>query len=421
MTMFKKCSFCGKRETTLNPMLTSVMNNDEINICKICVTSAADLIKYNKENKPTVDEFDGNVEQIISTIKKPIDIKRELDEYVIGQDRAKIILATSVYNHYKRILINKKTPGKIDKSNILMIGSSGSGKTFLSKTLAKIMDVPIVIADATSLTQTGYIGNDVESMLTQLYIDAGKDIQKAQRGIIFIDEVDKIAKKQGKDGRDSTGEGVQQNLLKILEGTKVQVPPTFTKNPQDMQLIEMDTSNILFILSGVFDGLIDIIKERQNTNTISFDIERHTKINRETEEWLDEMNTDDLISFGFLQEFLGRIPIHVTLDTLTKEDLIKILNNEKGGIIPQYKSLFEIENSDLNFESDAIDHIAEMAIETNVGARGIRKIMERILTPYMFLPKEGTIIINKEDVTIRLTSKPSELPLQVEQLNQNQG
>lgn len=398
-------------------MLTSVMTgNDEINICKICVTSAADLIKYNKEHKPEKDEFDGSTEEVLLTIKKPIEIKTELDSVVVGQDRAKIVLATAVYNHYKRLLINKKEPGKVEKSNILMIGPSGSGKTFISKTLAKIMDVPIVISDATSLTQTGYIGNDVETMLTQLYLESNKDVKKAERGIIFIDEVDKIAKKQGKDGRDSTGEGVQQNLLKILEGTKVQVPPTFTKNAHEQVMIEMDTSNILFILSGVFDGLIDIIKERQNTNTISFDKDHHTKITKENEEWLDELNTDDLISFGFLQEFLGRIPVTVTLDTLDKDDLINILNS-KVGMIEQYRALFDVENSRLQFDNEAIEHIAETAIETNVGARGLRKIMEKVLTPYMYIPREGDIIINKEDVTIQLSTKPKDLPKIIEQVS----
>lgn len=422
--MFKKCSFCGKRETPLNQMLTSVLSEgEEVNICKVCVTSASTILgetetTTKKKNKKTKDDFDGELSEVLSKLKKPRDIHEELNDYVIGQDRAKIVLSTAIYNHYKRVALENNSDIKVDKSNIMVIGSSGSGKTYISKKLADIMDVPMIIADATSLTQTGYIGNDVESMLTQLYIESGQDIKKTERGIIFIDEVDKIAKRLGKDGKDSTGEGVQQNLLKMIEGNKIQVPPEFTKNPQEQRMIEIDTTNILFIVSGVFDGLIDIIKERKDDKKISFDKERHTKITKENEDWLDELVTEDLIEFGFLQEFLGRVPVTVTMDTLTKKDLVNVMVNTKNNLIDQYGKLFEVEGVSLEFEDKAVDGIAEHAIETNVGARGLKKIIEKILTPHMYnIGEDKEIKINKRNVTMSMKQKGKDLPKLVEKGN----
>jgi ATP-dependent Clp protease ATP-binding subunit ClpX len=414
--MFKKCSFCGKRETPLNPMLTSVIDgNDEVNICKLCVTSAAEVvsdIKDKASQKKTVrDNFEGDVSELLSKLKKPTDIHRELDTHVVGQDRAKIVLSTAIYNHYKRIVLSKNTDINVDKANIMMIGPSGSGKTFLSKKISEIMDVPIVIADATSLTQTGYIGSDVESMLTHLYIESGNDVRKTERGIIFIDEIDKISKRPDKQGRDSTGEGVQQNLLKMIEGNKIQVPPTFTKGSHEQKLVEIDTTNILFIMSGVFDGLIDIIKEHQNNNVIGFDRDRHTKISKDNEEWLEDLKTEDLVEYGFLQEFLGRVPVVVTLDTLTKTDLVNVLVGTKNSMVDQYKSIFEVDNVQLSFDKGAIDRIAEEAIETKVGARGLRRIMEKILTPYMYnIGTTSEVIINKRNVTMSIKQKGKDLP-----------
>ena len=412
--MFKKCNFCGKRETALNPMLSSVLsNNEEISICKLCISTASDAFgeKHTAPKKNQIkDSFEGDVLDILSTIIKPNGIHKELDKYVVGQDRAKIILSTAIYNHYKRIVLNKNTSMKVDKSNIMMIGPSGSGKTFLSKKISEIMDVPIVIADATSLTQTGYIGSDVESMLTQLYIESNNDVNKTERGIIFIDEIDKIAKRMDKNGKDSTGEGVQQNLLKIIEGTKIQVPTTFLKNSPEQKMVEIDTTNILFIMSGVFDGLIDIIKERQNNNTISFDTNHTTKINKDNEEWLDELTTDDLVEFGFLNEFLGRVPVAVTLDTLTKDDLINVLVGTNNSIVEQYTNIFKVENVSLKFDKKAIETIAEKAIETKVGARGLKSIVEKILISYMYnIGSEKEIIINKKNVTMSLTRKSKDL------------
>jgi ATP-dependent Clp protease ATP-binding subunit ClpX len=414
--MFKKCSFCGKRETTLNPLLSSVLdNNEEVCICKVCVTSASAMvdgdIHHEKKSKKVNDTDTRSIKELLSELKKPTDIHNELNEFVIGQDRAKIIISTAIYNHYKRFILKDKEDVVIDKTNIMMIGPSGSGKTFLSKKIAEIIDVPIVISDATSLTQTGYIGQDVESMLTQLYIESGKDVAKTQKGIIFIDEIDKIARKSDKDGKDSTGEGVQQNLLKILEGTKVQIQPDFVKNPHDQKMVEIDTSNILFIMSGVFDGLIDIIKERNDDKTMSFDRDRHTKISQDNQDWLDELTTNDLVEFGFLQEFLGRVPVSVTLDELSREDLVRVLTSTKNSLVSQYTKIFEIEDVSLEFDADAIDGIAEQAIETNVGARGLKRVIENILTPHMYnIGEESDIKINKEYVIMSKERKSKDLP-----------
>lgn len=408
--MFKQCNFCGKRETPLNPMLSSIVNNnEEVSICKLCVTSANKLLEDKKNmnnihNKTNDDPFLGDVYDLITNLKKPKDLHKELNSYVIGQHDAKMVLSTAIYNHYKRVILKKNSDIVIDKNNILIIGPSGCGKTFLSKKIAEIMDVPIIIADATALTQTGYIGSDVESMLTQLYIQSGSDITKTERGIIFIDEIDKIAKKLDKNGKDSTGEGVQQNLLKMIEGNKIQVQPEFTKNPHDQKMVEIDTTNILFIMSGVFDGLVDIIKERQDDKKIGFDKDRHTKITKENEEWLRELKTEDLIEFGFLQEFLGRVPVTVTLDALTKEDLVNVLLSTKNSLINQYTNIFDVEKIKLEIDADAIDGIAEKAIETNVGARGLKKILEKILTPFMYdIGSTDEIKINKDYVTMSLS------------------
>lgn len=408
--MFKQCNFCGKRETPLNPMLSSMVNaNEEVSICKLCVTSANKLLEDKKNmnnihNKSSDDPFSGDVFELLSNLKKPKELHKELNSYVIGQHDAKMVLSTAIYNHYKRVILKKNSDIVIDKNNILIIGPSGCGKTFLSKKIAEIMDVPIIIADATALTQTGYIGSDVESMLTQLYIQSGNDITKTERGIIFIDEIDKIAKRLDKNGKDSTGEGVQQNLLKMIEGNKIQVQPEFTKNPHDQKMVEIDTTNILFIMSGVFDGLVDIIKERQDDKKIGFDKDRHTKITKENEEWLKELKTEDLIEFGFLQEFLGRVPVTVTLDALTKEDLVNVLLSTKNSLINQYTNIFDVEKITLEIDADAIDGIAEKAIETNVGARGLKKILEKILTPFMYdIGSTNEIKINKDYVTMSLS------------------
>lgn len=408
--MFKQCNFCGKRETPLNPMLSSIVNNnEEVSICKLCVTSANKLLEDKKNmnnihNKSNDDPFVGDVFELLSNLKKPKDLHKELNSYVIGQHDAKMVLSTAIYNHYKRVILKKNSDIVIDKNNILIIGPSGCGKTFLSKKIAEIMDVPIIIADATALTQTGYIGSDVESMLTQLYIQSGNDITKTERGIIFIDEIDKIAKRLDKNGKDSTGEGVQQNLLKMIEGNKIQVQPEFTKNPHDQKMVEIDTTNILFIMSGVFDGLVDIIKERQDDKKIGFDKDRHTKITKENEEWLKELKTEDLIEFGFLQEFLGRVPVTVTLDALTKDDLVNVLLSTKNSLINQYTNIFDVEKITLEIDADAIDSIAEKAIETNVGARGLKKILEKILTPFMYdIGSTDEIKINKDYVIMSLS------------------
>ena len=393
------CDFCGATDSRDNPVIAG----DNACICKACVTAANEIMNGNLpieevENKITPTE----AKEI--KIKTPAELKKILDEYVIGQDRAKKVLSVAVYNHYKRIfrhneLLNDDT--ELNKSNVLLIGPTGSGKTLLAQTISKYLDVPLAIADATSLTEAGYVGDDVENVVTRLVQAADGDIKKAERGIIFIDEVDKVARMSENRSitRDVSGEGVQQALLKIVEGAVVNVPPKGGRKHPGQDALQVDTTNILFICGGAFDGLEDIIKKKQGANVLGFNQDKNTK--KDNDKVLSSVEADDLVKYGLIPELIGRLHMIATLNEITEDDMVHILTEPKNALIKQYIKLFEMDDVKLEFEKDALKELARLAIVRKTGARGLRSIIEDIMLDIMFdLPKykNKTVTITKEVV-----------------------
>ncbi len=389
-----QCSFCGKSRNEVK-MLISGSNGY---ICENCIEQAHAIVK-DSGNSGVFSPAEK-----IEDLKKPKEIKGFLDEYVIGQDQAKKQLSIAVYNHYKRLLHAKEENGEIEieKSNIIMIGETGTGKTLLAKTIAKELNVPFCIVDATILTEAGYVGEDVESILSRLLMVADYDVNKAEKGIVFIDEIDKIARKSDNPSitRDVSGEGVQQGLLKLLEGSIVNVPPQGGRKHPDQKYIQVDTKNILFIAGGAFDGIKEIIERRLNKQAIGFSAEKLNKI-EEDDYILSQINAIDLRKFGLIPELLGRFPIVTYLDKLTKETMVRIMKEPKNSIINQFAELFKMDGVKLEFTDEAIEKIVEETIEKGLGARGLRGTTEKVLEDYMFnIEDKREIILTRNNIKL---------------------